>query len=138
MSRLQLALNVSNLDEAITFYRRIFGVSPAKHRPGYANFAIANPPLKLVLFENPASSGTLNHLGVELESADEVSAERDRLVTAGLSPNPESRTTCCYADQTKTYAIDPDGLAWELYAVLEDSPKFGNTSCCEPTSCCPS
>src|SRR5690349_15788927 len=103
MSRIQLALNVDDIEVATAFYSTLFGVEPAKRRPGHANFAVANPPLKLVLLENPGSGGTLNHLGVEVESVDEVDAEQTRLAGHGhgLASIDERGTTCCYATQDK-------------------------------------
>lgn len=121
MSRVQLALNVSNVDEAVTFYSKLFRTEPAKRRPGYANFAIAQPPLKLVLIENPGASGRLNHLGVEVESTNEVTVANDRLKQGGLEPKPEEKVTCCYALQDKVWVHDPDGASWEIYTVLADS-----------------
>src|SRR6202162_2171089 len=99
MSRVQLALNVDNVNEAVAFYSKLFGTEPAKRRPGYANFAITEPPLKLVLLENPGQGGTLNHLGVEVNNADAVDAEQARLAEAGLAAVDERDTTCCYARQ---------------------------------------
>jgi len=122
MSRIQLALNVSNVDDAVTFYERLLGTPPAKRRPGYANFAVVDPPLKLVLIENPAAAGTLNHLGVEVFSTDEVVAAQSRLEKAGLEPAPEMGTTCCHAVQDKVWVHDPDGAPWEVYTVLADAP----------------
>jgi catechol 2,3-dioxygenase-like lactoylglutathione lyase family enzyme len=122
MSRIQLALNVSNIDAAVDFYRRLFGTEPAKRRPGYANFAIEEPPLKLVLIENPAAPGTLNHLGVEVESSAEVAAEAARLRREGFAPRDEEGVTCCHAVQDKTWVDDPDGAPWEVYTVLADAP----------------
>src|SRR5919206_4045771 len=101
MSRVQLALNVDDVDAAVAFYSRLFGVEPAKRREGYANFAVENPPLKLVLLENPGRGGTLNHLGVEVASVDEVDAEQTRLAELGLASVDERGTTCCYAKQDK-------------------------------------
>ena len=125
MSRLQLALNVNDIDEAVSFYTKLFGTGPAKRRPGYANFAIAQPPLKLVLLENPGQGGTLNHLGVEVDSADAVDAEQARLAEAGLAFVDERDTTCCYARQDKFWVTGtPGGERWEIYTVLEDSPTF--------------
>ncbi len=125
MSRVQLALNVSNLDEAIAFYSRLFGTEPAKTRPGYANFAIAEPPLKLVLLENPGQGGTLNHLGVEVADTGTVEAEQTRLAGAGLASVDERDTTCCYAKQDKFWVQGaPDGERWEIYTVLADSQTF--------------
>jgi catechol 2,3-dioxygenase-like lactoylglutathione lyase family enzyme len=123
--RVQLALNVNNLAESIAFYSRLFGAEPAKVRPGYANFALAEPPLKLVLLENPGQGGTLNHLGVEVTSAGAVEAEQDRLAGAGLAAVEEKDTTCCYARQDKFWVKGaPDGERWEIYTVLEDSASF--------------
>jgi catechol 2,3-dioxygenase-like lactoylglutathione lyase family enzyme len=125
VSRLQLALNVNDIDEAVTFYSRLFGAEPAKRRPGYANFAIAEPPLKLVLLENPGQGGTLNHLGVEVPDIDAVDAEQGRLAAAGLTSVDERDTTCCYAKQDKFWVHGPsEGESWEFYTVLADSPTF--------------
>ena len=125
MSRVQLALNVDDIDEAVTFYSRLFGTEPAKRRPGYANFAITEPPLKLVLLENPGQGGSLNHLGVEVADTGTVDAEHTRLAEAGLAPVDERDTTCCYARQDKFWVQGaPDGERWEIYAVLEDSQTF--------------
>jgi len=125
MSRVQLALNVDNLDESISFYRNLFGVEPAKIKLGYANFAIANPPLKLVLLENPGHGGSVNHLGVEVESSDTVHAEIARLTEAGMFTEEEIGTTCCFATQDKVWVTAPGGERWEVYTVLEDSETFG-------------
>jgi catechol 2,3-dioxygenase-like lactoylglutathione lyase family enzyme len=122
MSRIQLALNVSDVDAAVAFYEKLFGTPPAKRRPGYANFAIAEPPLKLVLIENPGKGATLNHLGVEVFSPEEVRSAQARLTDAGLSPVPEMNTTCCHAVQDKVWVHDPDGAPWEVYTVLADAP----------------
>ncbi len=124
MSRLQLALNVSDIDTAVEFYSKLFGTEAAKRRPGYANFAIAEPPLKLVLFENPAATGKLNHLGIEVESPEKVVEAGERLKQADLTIQAESQTTCCYALQDKVWVSDPDGDSWEIYTVLEDSATF--------------
>ena len=129
MSRVQLALNVNDLDEAVAFYTTLFGTEPAKRRPGYANFAIAEPPLKLVLMENPGQGGSLNHLGVEVADPDAVEAEHARLTAAGLAPVDERDTTCCYARQDKFWVQGaPDGERWEIYTVLEDSPPGARTA----------
>ena len=123
--RVQLALNVNHLAESIAFYRKLFGAEPAKVRPGYANFAIADPPLKLILMENPGQGGSLNHLGVEVPGTDAVEAEQARLAGAGLASVEERDTTCCYARQDKFWVQDaPNGERWEIYTVLEDSPTF--------------
>jgi catechol 2,3-dioxygenase-like lactoylglutathione lyase family enzyme len=120
MSRVQLALNVSDLDEAISFYAKLFGTEPAKTRPGYANFAIAEPPLKLVLIEGAGQPGSLNHLGVEVASTDEVAAAQTRLTGEGLSCATEDQVACCYALQDKVWVDAPDGEPWEIYTVLAD------------------
>ena len=125
MSRVQLALNVNDIDEAGSFYTALFGTEPAKRRPGYANFAITEPPLKLVLLENPGQGGTLNHLGIEVDSTDTVDAEQVRLAQEGLAAVDERDTTCCYARQDKFWVQGaPNGERWEIYTVLEDSPTF--------------
>ena len=123
--RVQLALNVDDLASAIDFYSKLFGVAPAKVRPGYANFAVAQPPLKLVLLENPGRGGTLNHLGVEVASTETVHAEIARLTDAGLFTDEELGTTCCFATQDKVWVTGPAGERWEVYTVLADSPTFG-------------
>lgn len=121
MSRLQLALNVNDIESAVEFYSTLFDTTPVKRRPGYANFAIDDPALKLVLFENPDQTGTLNHLGVERGSMDEVEAEANRLEAAGLSLNVEGDVVCCYARQDKHWVTGPDGQRWENYVVLADA-----------------
>ena len=121
MSRVQLALNVGDLEAAIGFYSALFGAQPAKRRPGYANFAIADPPLKLVLIENGGAPGTLNHLGVEVGSADDVAAETRRLAATGLLTRTEDGVECCYARQDKVWVAGPEGAAWEIYTVLADT-----------------
>lgn len=131
MARVQLALNVSDIDEAVAFYSKVFGVEPAKRRPGYANFAVAEPPLKLVLFENPGARGTLNHLGVEVESTDEVAQASARFAAAGLGTVDEEGVTCCHAVQDKVWVDDPDGQRWEFYTVLADAPvPQPSAGCC--------
>ena len=141
MSRVQLALIVSDLDEAIGFYSKLFGAQPAKLRPGYANFAIADPPLKLVLMEDPTArghgiGGALNHLGVEVETADEVAAATRLLSVGGLETEVQERTDCCFAIQDKVWVNDPDGAPWEVYTVLADAPSesgiAGDGTCCIP------
>ena len=121
MSRVQLALNVNDLQAAITFYSKLFGTEPNKIRDGYANFAIAEPPLKLVLIENPGQGGSLNHLGVEVENTDLVTAANDRLRRAGLVTDLEESTTCCFAVQDKVWVHGPDAEPWEVYTVLSDA-----------------
>ena len=143
MSRLQLALNVHDIDQAVDFYSTLFDTPPAKRRPGYANFAVENPPLKLVLFENAKATGTLNHLGVERASMDEVVAQADRLEEAGLTVDSEGDVVCCYARQNKHWVTGPDGQRWENYVVLADAqPDLEGKSVADldgaPTGCCAS
>jgi catechol 2,3-dioxygenase-like lactoylglutathione lyase family enzyme len=135
VSRVQLALNVNDIDEAVAFYTKLFGTEPAKRRPGYANFAVAEPPLKLVLLENPGQGGSLNHLGVEVPDIDTVDAEQTRLAEAGLASVDERNTVCCYAKQDKFWVQgSPNGESWEIYTVLEDSATFygedNGPACC--------
>lgn len=140
MSRIQLALNVSDLEQAVGFYSKLFGTEPAKRRPGYANFAIVEPPLKLVLIEGEGKGASLNHLGVEVSSPEDVKAATDRLSGQGLPTRVQDGVDCCYALQDKVWVTDPDGAPWEVYAVLSDSgadsgalnasKKEGATSCC--------
>ncbi len=141
MSRVQLALNVSDLDEAVAFYSKLFGAEPAKRQPGYANFAIADPPLKLVLMESEdprgqGAAGALNHLGVEVATPDEVVVTTARLRQEGLETEVQDQTTCCFAVQDKVWVNDPDGAPWEVYTVLADAPAetgiAGDGSCCPP------
>jgi catechol 2,3-dioxygenase-like lactoylglutathione lyase family enzyme len=127
MSRVQLALNVDDLDTAIAFYSNLFATEPAKVKPGYANFAIADPPLKLVLLENPGQGGTLNHLGVEVASSDVVHEEIARLQEAGMFTDEQINTTCCFATQDKVWVTGPGGERWEVYTVLADSDTFGTS-----------
>ncbi|HEY2277070.1 MAG TPA: ArsI/CadI family heavy metal resistance metalloenzyme [Streptosporangiaceae bacterium] len=139
MSRVQLALNVNDIDEAVAFYSKLFGTEPAKRRDGYANFAISEPPLKLVLLENPGQGGSLNHLGVEVADTATVDAEQTRLADAGLASVDEHGTTCCYAKQDKFWVDNaPNGESWEIYTVLEDSPTFygeqDGPACCGGTA----
>ena len=135
MSRVQLALNVDNLDESIAFYRNLFGAEPAKVKPGYANFAIANPPLKLVLLENPGHGGSINHLGVEVESSDAVHTEIARLTEAGMFTEEEIGTTCCFATQDKVWVTGPGGERWEIYTVLADAGTFGGEQFATTAAC---
>jgi catechol 2,3-dioxygenase-like lactoylglutathione lyase family enzyme len=129
MSRVQLALNVSDIDEAVAFYAKLFATEPAKRREGYANFAVESPPLKLVLIENPEAEGRLNHLGVEVFSTDEVAAAQARLADDGLATATQDNVTCCYAVQDKVWVDDPDGSPWEIYTVLADSPTPTDDTC---------
>ena len=123
--RLQLALNVSDLEKAIDFYSKMFGAEVNKRKPGYANFAIDQPPLKLVLFEVPGASERLNHLGVEVFEDEEVAGATERLRDAGMADLIEDETTCCYAKANKVWAVEPDGMRWEWYKVVADSETFG-------------
>ena len=135
MSRAQLALNVDDLNEAITFYSKLFNISPAKVKPGYANFAVTEPLMKLVLIENPGHGGTLNHLGVEVESSEAVHAEIARLANEGMFTEQEIGTTCCFATQDKVWVTGPAGEKWEVYTVLADSESFGDGAAAT-TPCC--
>ena len=155
MSRVQLAFRVADLDAAVAFYSRLFDTEPAKRRPGYANFAVAEPPLKLVLLEGAAGEPTrMDHLGVEVPTTDEVSAATVRLADAGLTTRVEDNTTCCYAVQDKVWVTGPGGEPWEVYTVtgdahpelegktkLELSAVAGDGTCCKggptPTPACP-
>jgi catechol 2,3-dioxygenase-like lactoylglutathione lyase family enzyme len=123
MSRVQLALNVADLDASIEFYTKLFGTEPAKIRDGYANFAIADPPLKLILFTGMGDPGSLNHVGVEVESTDEVAAVIARTEAAGMRQEVQEQTSCCYAVQDKTWVKGPDN-DWEFYTVLDDAPEM--------------
>jgi catechol 2,3-dioxygenase-like lactoylglutathione lyase family enzyme len=138
MSRVQLALNVSDLDEAISFYSKLFRVGPAKVRPGYANFAVAEPPLKLVLIEGAGEPGSFNHLGIEVGSNDEVAAATSFLAGQGMETDVEEQTTCCYAVQDKVWVDGPDGARWEVYTVLADANDAeslgGDERCCTSQS----
>ncbi len=132
MSRVQVALNVSNIDEAVAFYSKLFNSEPAKRRPGYANFAIANPPLKLVLIEGAGEPGSLNHIGVEVGSTGEVATEATRLKSEGFELAHEDNVTCCYALQDKFWVTGADKRAWEVYTVLADAPQPD----AEKATCC--
>jgi len=123
--RLQLALNVKDIDQAVEFYSKMFGVEANKRKPGYANFAIDQPPLKLVLFELPDAPERLNHLGVEVFDDESVLSATERLKAQGMEHLVEDATTCCYAKANKVWAEEPDGLKWEWYKVLDDSETFG-------------
>jgi catechol 2,3-dioxygenase-like lactoylglutathione lyase family enzyme len=124
--RLQLALNVSDLDKAVEFYSRMFGVDPDKIRPGYANFAVADPPLKLVLFQDQGEPGSINHLGVETETADEVVAAEARFTDTGFETTGVDDTQCCYAAKTETWLTGPDDARWEWYVKTGDTEQFAN------------
>jgi catechol 2,3-dioxygenase-like lactoylglutathione lyase family enzyme len=144
VSRVQLALNVADVDAAVAFYAKLFATEPAKLRPGYANFAIVDPPLKLVLIEGQGRAGTMNHLGVEVASAREVAAAEARLAGQGLATAVEGNVTCCYALQDKVWVDDPDGAPWEIYTVLADAEvepgglRGANPGSCGPGECCSS
>jgi len=141
MSRVQLALRVADLDAAVEFYGRLFDTVPAKRRPGYANFAIAEPPLKLVLLEGEGEPGgptRLDHLGVEVESSDDVIAATSRLSAAGLTTRVQDQTTCCYAVQDKVWVDGPGGEPWEVYTVLaDDRPDLEGTTDLAVSAACP-
>jgi catechol 2,3-dioxygenase-like lactoylglutathione lyase family enzyme len=148
MSRLQLALNVSDLEQAVAFYSAYFDTPPAKVRPGYANFAVAEPPLKLVLIEGAGAPGSINHLGVEVASSEEVAAATARFAGAGFATTVEESTTCCYALQDKVWVDGPDAARWETYVVLADAETArgdDGPECCaatpaldgpRPAACC--
>ena len=132
--RLQLALNVRDIDEAVAFYGKLFGAEPHKRRPGYANFAISEPPLKLALFENPDASERLNHLGVEVFEPGDIDGQAERLSAAGILDKVEQDTTCCHATQDKLWSKEPQGLSWEWYRITDDTPDaardtLGKTCC---------
>ena len=137
MSRVQLAINVDDLQTSIDFYSRLFGTEPAKVRPGYANFAVAEPPLKLVLIESAGRGGSLNHLGVEVEDVATVDSIQTRLAAEGLATVDERGTTCCYAEQDKFWVEGtPDGERWEVYTVLADSPTADGSAPESSAVCC--
>lgn len=125
MSRFQLSLNVSDVDAAVEFYTKLFGIAPAKHNPGYANFVVADPPMKLIVIENEGDPGSINHLGIEHGNGTAVAAETRRVADAGLDVKLDDPHTCCYATQEKAWAQDPEGLLWEIYTVVGDTPNFG-------------
>jgi catechol 2,3-dioxygenase-like lactoylglutathione lyase family enzyme len=142
-SRVQLALNVDDLQEAIAFYSKLFNAEPAKVHPGYANFAISSPPLKLVLIENTGKGGTINHLGVEVPDSETVHAEIARLSGQGLFTEEQLGGTCCFATQDKVWVTGPAGEQWEVYTVLADTETFGASkdsgeTCCgdSASACC--
>jgi catechol 2,3-dioxygenase-like lactoylglutathione lyase family enzyme len=141
MSRVQLALRVADLEGSIAFYSRLFGAEPAKRRPGYANFAIAEPPLKLVLLEGgPDEETRMDHLGVEVGSTEEVAGAAQRLEDAGLATFEEKDTACCYALQDKVWVTGPGKEPWEVYVVKADADtlvKADTNGCCDSTGCGP-
>lgn len=132
--RLQLALNVKNIEESISYYSNLFQAEPHKRRPGYANFAIENPPLKLVLFENPNATERINHLGVELTGDEELETVSQRLQENELIDTIENQSTCCFAMQDKVWSTEPQGIRWEWYKILDDNPGSANdpaaSGCC--------
>ncbi|GAA4553254.1 ArsI/CadI family heavy metal resistance metalloenzyme [Amycolatopsis samaneae] len=139
MSRVQLALRVGDLEGSIAFYTKLFDTEPAKRRPGYANFAIAEPPLKLVLLEGePGQATVMDHLGVEVESTEQVDTATRRLTGEGLETLTEDNTTCCYAVQDKVWIHGPGQEPWEVYTVKADSPAYGTDSgaLATPATCC--
>ena len=136
MNRVQLAINVTDLDSAVDFYAKLFDTAPAKVREGYANFAVVEPPLKLVLIEQADGGGTLNHLGVEVAAVEEVTAATDRLRGEGLDTTVSEGETCCYAVQDKVWVSDPDGAPWEVYTVLADSAEEGTGGSQPSTGTC--
>ena len=133
--RMQLALNVRDLDEAVAYYGKLFDAKPHKRRAGYANFAIENPPLKLVLFENPTAGERLNHLGVEVFDQGEIDGVAKRLSAAGMLDQVQAETTCCHATQNKVWSKEPQGLSWEWYRITDDDPVALSTThgdvCCD-------
>jgi len=136
MSRVQLALRVADLEGSIAFYSKLFGAQPAKRRPGYANFAIAEPPLKLVLIEGaPGEPTRMDHLGVEVQTTDEVTAATARLAAEGMATASEEDTACCYAVQDKVWVTGPGDEPWEVYVVKGDADtldKQAGSACCAP------
>jgi catechol 2,3-dioxygenase-like lactoylglutathione lyase family enzyme len=138
MSRVQLALRVADLEGSIAFYSKLFGAEPAKRRPGYANFAIAEPPLKLVLIEGaPGDPTRMDHLGVEVQTTEEVTGAAGRLAAEGLTTVTEEDTACCYAVQDKVWVTGPGGGPWEVYVVKADSgtlDKAESSACCAPAA----
>ena len=137
MSRVQLALRVADLESSIAFYSKLFGTEPAKRRPGYANFAIAEPPLKLVLLEGEAGEPTrLDHLGVEVATTDQVTAATTRLAESGLATFAENDTSCCYALQDKVWVTAPGSEPWEVYTVKADADTLGKSADGAPAACC--
>lgn len=124
LPRVQLALNVSDVDAAVAFYSRLFGAEPHKQRPGYANFALESPPLKLVLIENASAAGSLNHLGVEVDGVEQVGEARAQIDQVGLSSRDEDGVVCCHARQDKVWVDDPDGRSWEFYTITDDNPDL--------------
>lgn len=125
MSRFQISLNVDDAGAAVEFYTKLFGVGPAKQRDGYANFVVADPPMKLIVIENEGAPGTINHVGIEYADGVEVAAQTERVAAAGLPVKVDDVHTCCYATQDKAWTQDPDGVPWEMYTVVSDAEDFG-------------
>ncbi len=125
MSRFQLSLNVDDVDASVEFYTKLFGVEPAKHRAGYANFVVEDPPMKLIVIENEGTPGSINHVGIEHETGDQVATETERVAAAGLPVEVDDPHTCCFATQEKAWTQDADGVSWEIYTVTEHTPNFG-------------
>jgi catechol 2,3-dioxygenase-like lactoylglutathione lyase family enzyme len=125
MSRFQISINVADADAAVGFYSKLFGVSPAKQRPGYANFVVVDPPLKLIVIEGEGDPGTINHVGIEVADTGAVVAATHRLAQLGLPFKIDDTHTCCYATQDKVWTQDPDGVPWETYTVVDDAEVFG-------------
>lgn len=136
MSRIQLAIDVANLEEAIDFYSKMFSTEPSKVKPGYANFSIEEPPLKLVLTENVDNAGSLNHLGVEVDEVEMVDEANVRLTGQGLTTSGIDETMCCYADKTETWIKGPDGVQWEWYVKKGDNEQFENVVVSSIAACC--
>ena len=136
MSRLQLAIDVADLGEAVAFYSQMFSVEPAKVRPGYANFVIDEPPLKLVLNENPDGGGSINHSGVEVDDVRSVHEAQARMTAEGLSTSGIDETLCCYAEKTETWIEGPDDIRWEWYVKTGDSEQFENVITSSNEACC--
>jgi len=135
--RLQLALNVKNLDSAITYYSKMFDAEPHKVRKGYANFAIDNPALKLVLFENPNANEHLNHLGVEVFDSADIEKTSKRFEVAGILGSVQTDMICCHAGQDKVLAKAETNLSWEWYIIKDDNPHGADqnaSQCCSDGS----
>ena len=125
MSLFQISINVRDVEAAVGFYSKLFGVAPAKQRPGYANFVVADPPLKFIVIEDEGEPGTINHVGIEVADIKAVVAATQRLAELGLPFKVDDTHTCCYATQDKVWTQDPDGVPWETYTVVADTAEFG-------------
>ncbi|WP_432127700.1 ArsI/CadI family heavy metal resistance metalloenzyme [Streptomyces sp. bgisy082] len=137
MSRVQLALRVADLEASITFYSKLFGTTPTKRRDGYVNFALTEPPLKLVLIEGETGEETrLDHLGVEVATTEQVNATTTRLKDAGLATFEENDTSCCYALQDKVWVTGPGKEPWEVYVVKADADQLGKSAVAGGGACC--